>query len=107
VKYPHLAPIGDLLCLYGQQESGSVKLFVVVFVGLSLVRKREGPWNRAHGSWGFFICFEGLVSTKLFIGHLSFHTTNEDLERLLSQAGTVASANIIMDKVTDDRALGS
>ena len=40
------------------------------------------------------------MATKLFVGNLSFHTTNEDLERLLSQAGTVASANIIMDKVT-------
>jgi len=37
---------------------------------------------------------------KLFIGNLSFHTTNEDLEKLFSQVGTVASANIIMDKFT-------
>jgi hypothetical protein len=100
VKYPHLAPIGDLLCLYGQQESSSIKLFVVLLVGLSLVRKREGPWNRAHGSWGLFMCLEGFVAPKSFVGNRSFHTTNEDLERLLSQAGTVASANIIMDKVT-------
>jgi RNA recognition motif-containing protein len=40
------------------------------------------------------------VATKLLSVNLSFHTTNEDLERLLSQAGTVASANIILDKVT-------
>jgi cold-inducible RNA-binding protein len=40
------------------------------------------------------------VATKLFVGNLSFNTTNADLEELFSQVGTVLSANIIMDKVT-------
>lgn len=40
------------------------------------------------------------MATKIFVGNLSFNTTHEDLEQLFSQAGTVTSANIIMDKVT-------
>ncbi len=42
------------------------------------------------------MCLEGVVATKLFVSNLSFHTTNEDLKRLFSQAGMVASANIII-----------
>jgi len=38
------------------------------------------------------------VATKLFVGNLPFNTTNADLEELFSQAGTVASVNIIADK---------
>jgi RNA recognition motif-containing protein len=40
------------------------------------------------------------VATKLFVGNLSFSTTNADLESLFSQAGSVVSANVITDKFT-------
>jgi len=40
------------------------------------------------------------VATKLFVGNLSFQSTNADLEDLFSQVGAVASATIIMDKMT-------
>jgi RNA recognition motif-containing protein len=40
------------------------------------------------------------VATKLFVGNLSFSTTNADLEDLFSQVGAVTSVNIIMDKFT-------
>ena len=40
------------------------------------------------------------MATKLFVGNLSFSTTNADLEDLFSQVGAVTSANIIMDKFT-------
>jgi len=40
------------------------------------------------------------VATKLFVGNLSFNTTNADLEELFSQVGTVASVNVITDKFT-------
>jgi cold-inducible RNA-binding protein len=40
------------------------------------------------------------VATKLFVGNLSFNATSEELEELFSQAGTVASANVITDKFT-------
>jgi RNA recognition motif-containing protein len=40
------------------------------------------------------------VATKLFVGNLPFNATSEDLEKLFSQAGTVASANVITDKFT-------
>jgi RNA recognition motif-containing protein len=40
------------------------------------------------------------VATKLFVGNLSFNTTTEELEELFSQAGTVASVNVITDKFT-------
>lgn len=41
------------------------------------------------------------MATKLFVGNLSFNTTNADLESLFSQAGSVVSANVITDKFTD------
>ena len=40
------------------------------------------------------------MSMKLYVGNLAFQTTNEDLENLFSQSGTVQSANIIEDRET-------
>ncbi len=40
------------------------------------------------------------MSTKLYVGNLSFNTSNEDLQELFAQAGTVESANIVEDRET-------
>lgn len=40
------------------------------------------------------------MSTKLYVGNLSFQTTNQDLQELFAQAGTVQSANVIEDHDT-------
>ena len=40
------------------------------------------------------------MSTKLYVGNLSFRTTNQELEQLFAQAGTVESANIVEDRDT-------
>jgi len=40
------------------------------------------------------------MSMKLYVGNLSFQTSNEDLQQLFAQAGTVESANIIEDRET-------
>lgn len=40
------------------------------------------------------------MSMKLYVGNLSFNTSNQDLEELFSQNGTVESANIITDRET-------
>ncbi len=40
------------------------------------------------------------MATKLYIGGLSYNTTEDALKDAFSQAGTVASATIIMDKMT-------
>jgi len=37
---------------------------------------------------------------RLFVGNLSFQTMENDLEDYFSQAGAVASVNLMMDKVT-------
>jgi len=37
---------------------------------------------------------------KLYVGNLSFNTTNQDLNELFGQMGTVESANIIEDRET-------
>ena len=37
---------------------------------------------------------------KLYVGNLSFNTTNHDLEELFAQAGTVESANVVEDRET-------
>lgn len=40
------------------------------------------------------------MAKKLFVGSLSWDTTNESLSQFFSQAGTVVSANVITDKFT-------
>ena len=40
------------------------------------------------------------MANKLFVGNLPFNATNQDLEELFAQSGTVTSVNIIMDKFT-------
>lgn len=37
---------------------------------------------------------------KLYVGNLAFKTTNEDLQELFAQAGTVTSASVIEDRET-------
>src|SRR5437667_11377293 len=41
-----------------------------------------------------------IMSTKLYVGNLSFDVTESDLRDMLSQHGPVNEINIIMDKVT-------
>lgn len=43
---------------------------------------------------------------KLFIGGISFKTTNEDLEKYLSEVAEVSNVNIIMDKFDNTRSRG-
>ena len=40
------------------------------------------------------------MSTKLYVGNLSFNTSNEDLQELFGQAGTVESVNVVEDRDT-------
>ncbi|NOT55179.1 MAG: RNA-binding protein [Deltaproteobacteria bacterium] len=40
------------------------------------------------------------MATKLFVGNLSFNTTEEGLETLFRQVGTVEAVQIITDKAT-------
>ena len=40
------------------------------------------------------------MSTKLYVGNLSFDTSTQDLEQLFGESGTVTSASIIEDRET-------
>ncbi len=40
------------------------------------------------------------METKLFVGNLSYNTSEEDLRSLFAQAGTVASVTLITDRDT-------
>lgn len=40
------------------------------------------------------------MSNKLFVGNLTYETTENDLQDLFSQAGTVVSVNIIQDRMS-------
>ena len=40
------------------------------------------------------------MSSKLYVGNLSFNTTTQDLETMFAKSGTVESANIIEDRET-------
>ncbi len=41
---------------------------------------------------------EVAMATKLYIGNLSYDTTQTELQELFAEVGTVVSANIIMDR---------
>lgn len=38
------------------------------------------------------------MSKKLYVGNLSYNTNNDDLEKLFSEFGAVASVNLIEDR---------
>jgi RNA recognition motif-containing protein len=40
------------------------------------------------------------MSTKLYVGNLSFNTSTQDLETMFGESGTVQSASIIEDRDT-------
>lgn len=40
------------------------------------------------------------MAKKLFVGSLPFTTTSEDLNKLFSEVGEVASANVITDRMS-------
>jgi cold-inducible RNA-binding protein len=40
------------------------------------------------------------MNTKLYVGNLAFHTTEDTLQRLFSQCGEVAEAKLILDRET-------
>jgi len=40
------------------------------------------------------------MATKLFVGSLAWATTDDSLKQFFSQAGTVVSARVIMDRAT-------
>lgn len=40
------------------------------------------------------------METKLYVGNLAYSTTEEDLRKLFTQAGTVASVALIKDRET-------
>src|SRR3954454_22817122 len=40
------------------------------------------------------------MGSKLYVGNLSYNVTNEDLEQLCAQHGTVQSAEVIQDRDT-------
>ena len=40
------------------------------------------------------------MSTKLYVGNLSFDTSSSELQTLFAQAGTVESVSLIEDRVT-------
>ena len=40
------------------------------------------------------------MSTKLFVGNLSFNTTENDLQDAFAAHGTVVEANLMMDRTT-------
>ncbi len=45
------------------------------------------------------------MGTKLYVGNLSFNTTENELQELFSQAGTVQEVTLMQDKFTGVAAL--
>ncbi|KAJ4970896.1 hypothetical protein NE237_003995 [Protea cynaroides] len=56
--------------------------------------------NSSYLRPSLFINYRG-ISSKLFVGGLSFYTTEKGLSESFSQYGQVIEANIVMDRVSD------
>lgn len=41
------------------------------------------------------------MATKLYVGNLSYNTTDEDLSTLFAEAGQVTSAQVVVDRYTN------
>jgi cold-inducible RNA-binding protein len=52
--------------------------------------RRDSPKQQKHNH----------MATKLYVGNLSFDTTENDLQDLFAEAGTVREAVLIQDKLT-------
>jgi RNA recognition motif-containing protein len=90
----------------GRLDSSRAGLFQTL--KRSLRASEPGPSNgnrfaEANPIRSFFLLPQGKgisMSTKLYVGNLAFQTTNQQLQDLFAQAGTVQSANIIEDHDT-------
>ncbi|KAJ0973388.1 hypothetical protein J5N97_021347 [Dioscorea zingiberensis] len=54
-----------------------------------------------HGALPFQLVSSRGVASKLFVGGLSFYTTEDSLSEAFSQFGQVVEAKIVMDRVSD------
>ena len=51
--------------------------------------------------WGNEVLYEHyLMSTKIFVGNLSFNMTENDLQDMFAAHGTVVEANLMMDRMS-------
>src|SRR5439155_24045586 len=58
-------------------------------------RQRGGRWAALPGRLG-----EGVTMVNIYVGNLAWGCTNEDLMQLFGQHGTVARAQVILDRET-------
>src|SRR6187549_2679009 len=87
-------------------------LWIVLLDGLSLSRHGESSSEQcsvmildpAFGNslWKVTVCrtVKHHMSNKLFVGNLSFNTTENDLQDAFAAFGTVTEANLMMDRET-------
>ena len=92
-------------------RSVSSRVGLVSHSEAALLTKSIGPWSfdryrfaEANQIRSFF-SFPNreryiYMSTKLYVGNLSFQTTSQELETLFAQAGTVQSASVVEDRET-------
>ena len=92
----------------GRLDSSRAGLFQTLEAAL-LRASEPGPSNanrfaEANPIRSFFFTPKGeryiCMSTKLYVGNLSFQTTSADLQELFGQAGTVQSASVVEDRDT-------
>jgi hypothetical protein len=61
---------------------------------------RGGTFLSVPAALASFSSIQRKMSTKLYVGNLSFRVTSEDLHEHFSTAGEVNSANVVMDRET-------
>src|ERR1044072_9323960 len=86
-------------------ESGLVSHFeAALFESIRTWSFDRYRFAEAHPIRSFFFIPKGeryiSMSTKLYVGNLAFQTTNQELQQLFGQAGTVQSASVVEDRDT-------
>ena len=91
----------------GRLDSSRAGLFQLLKPLLKSIRTRSferQPFRRSKSDSQLLLTPIGeryiYMSTKLYVGNLAFQTTNQDLQDLFAQAGTVESASIVEDRET-------
>ena len=64
-------------------------------------RDRVGTGPKARSEWpGGHQSLEDIISTKLFVGNVSYDTTKDELQRLFSEMGEIAEVFLPTDRET-------
>jgi RNA recognition motif-containing protein len=72
----------------------------VIYLRYCLVECADAVLIRICSSWHLIFLGDYVMETKLYVGNLSYSTTEDELRSIFAQAGTVVSVTVIKDRDT-------